>query len=99
MSEQYKLFRRNDPFTSKEAAFSLSHRTLKASEQRVLDTLKVLRLAADYRLERALVEEYSPSRVRTARAELERAGLIEWTGKTMVGPRGRKTRIWRVRGE
>ena len=96
MNDQRPLFRITNPATSRAAAESLSVEGLQASERRVLEVLHAMGTAADYRLERALVPEYSNSRVRTARLTLERAGRVEWTGETEQGPRGSRCRTWRV---
>lgn len=81
--------------------------TVRKSEQAVLLAIRLLSLhhanvATDPVIaEHAKVFEssiglFSPSRLRTARVELQRAGLVEPDPALVVGPSGRKMRSYRL---
>lgn len=85
--------RRTDPTTSHEAADSISTEGLHASQAAALEVLRrdpFMRLMPAWLIEHDLDDDWSPSRVRSALVELERAGLIRRHSHTGVTPRGRR---------
>ena len=100
------LARTTDPSTSHEAA---ARADLNGSEAEVLEILRRGTPLTDQsiffvhqdNLKRARgalfprkVRSYSESRLRTARKELQRRGLVEWTGETRKLSSGRSSRVW-----
>lgn len=89
--------RTSDPVTSVDAGRSVD---LPGSQAMVLELLEGYGPSTDFELECGLMDYYSPQRVRTARAELVIAGLVEATGHTRLSGRGRRRKhhaqVWRV---
>lgn len=88
--------RASDPITSHEAADAVASSTA-ASEAAVLDVLnEALMPLTDEEIHGYLKTQFSPSRVRSARRDLERAGRIVCAGT--VTPPGHRTRCrtWKV---
>lgn len=88
--------RATDPTTSHEAADATADKVA-ASEEAVYGVLlDALMPLTDEEIHSYLKHEYSPSRVRSARRDLERKGRIHSTGT--VTPPGKRTRCrtWEV---
>lgn len=86
--------RRNDPITSHESA-DATQGSVAASQAAVLTVLEdALMALTDEEIAGYLKGRFSPSRVRTARHELEETGRVVSTGT--VKPPGRRTRcrVW-----
>lgn len=97
------LARRTDPVTSHEAAESLSDEALVGAQREVVDILTINGGLADvdiasvheFRHARGITElNLSEQRLRTARAELVRAGRVVATGREVLTPRGRRAVVW-----
>lgn len=92
--------RRTDPETSHAAAESVHD--LGRRQAAVREALTILgpctdeELAAEYAALFPHVPQ-SPSGLRTRRAELVAAGLVEWTGRKVRMTTGRLGRTWQVR--
>lgn len=90
--------RTNDPWTSHEAAASLKPDKLRESQAAVHRFIK--RCGTEGVDDGKLVKLYngsipqSPSGLRTRRAELVKAGLVQDSGRFIVMPSGRKAIIW-----
>lgn len=101
--------RKSDPVTSHEAAGSITAVKLRESQHAVLRVLGKLRAGAT---DETIAEKYyemvafdhgypyqSPSGLRTRRAELVKAGLVEDAGKRKRLASGRNAIVWaRVKG-
>lgn len=92
--------RRSDPDTSHQAARTLSPEALRGSQAFVLSCLRT-GPQTDHDIARCAWMEtrYSPSRLRTARHELVRNGVVRWTGRTERIERGihsTHARIWEI---
>ena len=87
------LARRSDPSTS-HAAAALVNRP--ESQRVVLDLLTVRGPMTDERLSHINMSTISPSRLRTARCELQRAGLVRDTGRVATLRSGRSGAVWAV---
>ena len=90
------LARRSDPSTS-HAAAALVNRP--ESQRVVLDLLTVRGPMTDEELANttyAIRTMISPSRLRTARCELQRAGLVRDTGRVATLRSGRSGVVWAV---
>ena len=86
--------RRADPETSIEAAETVNGAE---SQRAVYAALLAVDFGlADFELERRLFGRFSEARVRTARKELERQGLVEFTGAFHLTPTGHKARVWQA---
>lgn len=86
--------RTTDPSTSHEAA-AIAESSVAASQRAVLDILhEALMPLTDEEIVGYLRGQFSPSRVRTARVELQAQGLVEYAGT--VKPPGKRTscRTW-----
>ena len=59
-------------------------------------TDEVIREVANTAHVATITGRFSPSRLRTARVELQRAGLVEVAGVTQVGGKGRRMRVYRL---
>lgn len=84
--------RKSDPQTSHEAADSITPHGLHASQEAVLEVLRAdryMQLMPAWSIERDL-PDWSPSRVRSALVELERAGMVLRHKGTSFTPRGRR---------
>jgi len=97
------LARSTDPETSHEAAAQVNMRASQAEVLRVLRNCGPLTdwdihlLSSNGLVTRDSKPRYwSPERLRTARKELERKGLVEWTGEEEKLPSGRYARVWRA---
>ena len=97
--------RRSDPWTSHEAAQSISWEALRKSEQSVLWVLRVygkkgltdpqlIDLYEKARIADGLAQQ-SESGIRSRRAELVKKGLVEERGHARL-PSGRRAIIWRA---
>ena len=86
--------RRSDPVTSHEAADS---NDVHGSQVSVLLILSMSGPLADHELVER-IKDYSPSRVRTARHEMQEAGLIEYAGFDRLTAGKRRTQVWQVTG-
>lgn len=84
------LARQSDPETSKAAARGVDRC---GSEALVLEMLGLSPMTNDA-LEWLCRDKYSPSRIRTARCDLERAGLVVDTGRTEATARGNQAIVW-----
>jgi hypothetical protein len=96
IGEDTPRVRRSDPETSHEAADVTN---VEASIGAVLDTLTQYGPHCDWRLHDLMLGlgyNYTPERVRTARAALRDRGLVRATGNSDVTPTGRRTTIWAV---
>lgn len=97
------LARSTDPATSHLAAEKVEP-MVGTSKERVLWVARQMYDFADYELidmfaslaYRGKVRSTSPSRIRTARSELVREGLIQWAGKTRETPLGNDAMVWRA---
>ena len=87
--------RNSDPDTSVEAADKASTR-LTQKQQQILDVLTAHGPMTDEQLVFAL-PRWSPSGVRSRRAELVERGLVENSGATTLTRMGNRTIIWKVR--
>lgn len=96
--------RKPDPITSHEAADSTFGKVA-ASREEVWHLLFIHGLLADHELVAAHSTSmarfgseplYSPSRLRSARAELVEAGKVEFSGIYRLTPSGRRTQVWQV---
>ncbi len=85
--------RRTDPETSHAAARGILPFI---SQDRVLGALKDLGPMIDEKLCTLLSEFHTPSRIRTARKELQEKGLVEDSGMLGKTTRGRNAVIWRA---
>ena len=90
--------RRSDPDTSHEAAKQLTTDGLRACAKAVLNVLRSHGPMIDEELVERVepVGPYSPSGIRSRRAELVRAGLVEAAG-TGVTASGRRSQVWRAK--
>ena len=89
--------RRSDPAESHRAADSNNVRDSRAI---VLDAFHQSQYFADHVLVEFLAGSgYTPQRIRTARAELAEAGLLELAPFTTVTPSGRQARVFTLRKE
>jgi hypothetical protein len=89
------LARLTDPETSQEAA---DRADTHGSQSAVLAALQA-GPGTDRQIVRrvqATLGVWSPERLRTARSELVRRGLVEWTGQLATLPTGRHARIWQA---
>lgn len=84
--------RKSDPVTSVDAGRAAD---LSGSQAAVLDLLRGPYAWTQEELARFL-DRWSPSRIRSAVSELERRGLVEWTGDTRETPYGRQARVYRA---
>lgn len=92
--------RRSDPSTSHEAADS---NNVPDSRAQVLAILRMCGPLADHEmvdqydlLAARIGVHYTPSRLRSARAELVRDGLVEYTGIDRLTPSKRCAQVWAV---
>jgi hypothetical protein len=90
--------RRADPETSHAAAASLTPGTLRASQAEVLTILRQGPMHDQRIAQTALAwhSKQSPSGLRTRRAELVAAGLVEDSGRREILPSGRSSVVWRL---
>lgn len=86
--------RHTDPETSHEAAESIRDQAW-SLQRYVLWYLQKYGPMDDSELCDWL-QQHSPSSVRTRRKELERMGLVEWTGEYGTTASGRRARLWRA---
>jgi len=98
--EPTPLVRRTDPQESKDAAGSLTEEALIRSERYVLWALALCKSPVTddeiiKKMDLGMVS-FSPSRIRSARKQLERRGKIERAG-TGVSGRGRKCALWQIK--
>ena|GEM_PF-3033621 len=104
-SNVMRLARVSDPETSFDAADMAD---LYGSQQKVLSLLRDFGPMTDARLQELYAIDvkvspghrkmlYSGERLRTARKELERQGMVEWTGDKETLPSGRMARIWKAK--
>ena len=101
-----RLVRRTDPATSVDAADSITEETLADSKDEVLYLLASYGPLADHELiehhgrEVRLfgVRQWSPSRLRTARNELQVQGKVREVGGTKT-PSGRHAILWALEDE
>ena len=84
--------RRLDPVTSVDAGRAAD---LHGSQAAVLDLMRGPYTWTQAELERG-IDQWSPSRVRSAVSELVELGLVEWTGETRMTRYGRKARVYRA---
>ena len=87
--------KRSHPETSHAAARSVTPDTLVKAQRLVFDTLKGRELSDEALVQELCHLKVSESRLRTARAELARAGLVELVGYGETS-KGRTCRIWRA---
>jgi len=88
--------RDSDPGTSHQAAAHVTKTTLKPSQRDVLEVLQA-GPRTQYSLERGRLQSlYSPSRIRTAVAELTGLNKVRDTGEKKRLPSGRNAIIWEV---
>lgn len=94
MSEQMALLARNgDPWTSAAAVKTIKQQE---SQRLVLDALRQIGPATDEQIYDALADAHiSPSRARTARVELQRAGIVKEAGEGLTRSK-RKALTWEV---
>jgi hypothetical protein len=85
--------RTTDPETSHEAAASVD---LRPAQEFVLTLLAAYGPCHDERLVQKANGRYTPSGIRSRRAELEAAKLVKFTGSFTKTDAGRKTRVWEV---
>lgn len=93
------LARPTDPGTSHAAASSITAEAHEASERFVLNALTSRGPLTDEMLVHVAQmhgEKWSPSRIRTARAQLVRKGLVEDSGLKALTDSGRKAIEWMV---
>lgn len=83
--------RSTDPVTSQEAGRAAN---LQGSQLRVLGMLEAYGPKAQFELEN-MIDEYSPSRVRSAVSELAHKNLVEVVGETTT-KYGRLAQVWGV---
>ena len=96
--------RSNDPDTSWDAAQSITPGELSSLQRWILEQLFIGQ-ATDQELTELHAEAatfdhvrtVTPQRIRTARKELERQGLLAATGATRLTNTGRKTRVWGIK--
>lgn len=89
--------RATDPATSHEAAASVSWSAKADSQRVVLAALKVAgEPITDEQIISRAIAHFSPSRLRTARAELVAAGVVVQAGFGVTS-RGRKCAKWRLK--
>lgn len=92
-AEPWQLARSQDPETSHKAARALGGRA--GTMRRAL--LEVFRLATLTAEEAAAEAGYGPADGAWKRvSDLTNLGLLEWTGLTRVGSRGREQRVLRI---
>ena len=84
--------RKSDPVTSVDAGRAAD---LSGSQAAVLDLMRGPYTWTQADLER-WVDQWSPSRVRSAVSELVELGLVEWTGETRLSRYGRQARVYRA---
>lgn len=87
--------RTTDPATSHEAANALTDSDLRGSQQLVLSILRTRGPNTDEGIAAYAVDgakQYSGSRLRTARKELQRLGLVKEAGHTR--PRAYRMIVW-----
>ena len=102
--EPYKRTRKGDPETSLAAAESVTKITEK--QEAVLGLIRgrgpftdeELSVAYDQGVPFGLPRQ-SPSGLRTRRSELERRGLVRWTGEHRKLASGRMARVWEAPDE
>lgn len=95
----YAEARATDPNTSHEAAESISNEAVEASEKFVLETLRACGPITDedvFDLAVIAGHRWSPSRLRTARAQLVRKGLVSATEFYARTTFGRRAIRWAV---
>lgn len=90
--------RRTDPPTSHAAAAALTPDTLRKSQAEVLNILRQGPMHDQRIAATALAwhSKQSPSGLRTRRAELVAAGLVEDSGRRETLPSGRGSVVWRL---
>lgn len=84
------------PGTSYAAARSVTPETLVKAQKLVYDALKGRELSDEALVQELSHLKVSESRLRTARAELARAGLVELVGYGETST-GRSCRVWSVK--
>ncbi|MGB3414878.1 MAG: hypothetical protein WBA28_09205 [Microbacteriaceae bacterium] len=85
--------RSSDPVTSVDAGRLAN---LSRSQEAVYATMQEVGYpVADIVLEKILADDWSPSRVRSARSELVAQGLVKHHDY-MDGPRGRRMQTWKL---
>lgn len=84
--------RSTDPITSVDAGRAAD---LHGSQAAVLDLMRGPYTWTQAELERG-IDQWSPSRIRSAVSELVELGLVEWTGDTRPTRYGRKARVYRA---
>jgi len=98
LNNDHPRTRTTDPLTSHQAADS---NNISGSRAVVLDLLRMVGPQADHEMvdrhEWSRVHpQYTAQRLRTARAELVEAGLVEFAGEYHLTPTGRRTQMWRA---
>lgn len=89
--------RRTDPDTSHEAADSLSHEHIRATQQRILGLLQNFGPMTDHEIEAQWPwPPVSPSGLRTRRAELVDQGRVTHNGQYRTLASGRRARVWKI---
>jgi hypothetical protein len=94
--ERMTRARTTDPETSQEAADLADTR---GSQSAVLAVLRISGPGDDKAISQRVKAAdglWSSERLRTARNELVRRGLVEWTGRTATLPSGRHARVWQA---
>ena len=84
--------RKSDPVTSVDAGRAAD---LSGSQAAVLDVMRGPFTWTQAELE-LFIDQWSPSRVRSAVSELVELGLVEWTGETRLSRYGRQARVYRA---
>jgi hypothetical protein len=102
MSEAHA--RRDDPWTSHEAAGSIPSEEIHRSQEAVLDCFTLTGPMYDRKLQREydryrvpnLWPEQSESGIRTRRKELVDRGRLKDSGRSVRRPSGRKSIVWEL---
>ena len=84
--------RKSDPVTSVDAGRAAD---LSGSQAAVIDLMRGPYTWTQAELERG-IDQWSPSRIRSAVSELVELGLVEWTGEMRMTRYGRKARVYRA---
>lgn len=90
------MARATDPDTSHDAAASISEGALRDSQRFVWQILKWNGPRSDTGISGLSLAQYSDSRLRTARCELVRKGLVRDSGRRERTPSGRWAAIWEL---
>jgi len=89
--------RSGDPSTSWDAAYSLSSKYIRESQERVYDMLYSIGPSIDEDLQStSLHNGMSPSSIRTRRSELVDLGLVVNSGEKRTTKSGRQAIVWKV---